>query len=80
MTGAPPRKNLDVLIQAGRVQKIATHIAAPAGARVIPAHGKFLSPAYGTCTCMFGMPTSPSHFSSRTASLAFATWEGTLKT
>lgn len=44
VTGAPPRTNVDVLIHAGHIQKITNHIAAPAGARVIPARGKFLIP------------------------------------
>src|SRR5215472_11923618 len=71
MTGASPRKNLDVLIHAGRIQKIATHIAAPAMCESFRRVGNSLFPASGTCTCTFGMPTSPSHSSSRTASLAF---------
>jgi hypothetical protein len=44
MTGAPARKDVDVLIHSAHIQKIANHIAAPAAARVIPARGKFLIP------------------------------------
>jgi len=44
MTDAPPRKDIDVLIHAGHLQKIATRIAAPAGARIISGRGRFVIP------------------------------------
>jgi hypothetical protein len=46
-SGAPSRKGvdvLDVLIRGSRIEKIASHISAPRGARVVPGEGKFLIP------------------------------------
>ncbi len=43
-TSAPARRNVDVLTQGDRIEKIAPHIPAPPGARVILARGQFLIP------------------------------------
>lgn len=43
-TGAPPRTGVDVLIYGNRIEKIASHISPPRGARVVHADGKFLIP------------------------------------
>ena len=43
-TGAPPHKGVDVLIRGNRIEKIASHVSPPRGARVIRADGKFLIP------------------------------------
>lgn len=43
-TGAPARKDVDVLIRGPRIEKVARHIAAFPGAALIQARGKFLLP------------------------------------
>jgi hypothetical protein len=43
-TGVPARRNVDVLICGDRIEKIAPHIPAPPGTRVILARGQFLIP------------------------------------
>jgi hypothetical protein len=43
-TGDPARRNVDVLTRGDRIEKIAPHIPAPAGTRVIQARGQFLIP------------------------------------
>lgn len=43
-TGAPARKDVDVLIRGGRIDRIARHIAAPSSPATIQARGRFLIP------------------------------------
>lgn len=43
-TGAPARKDVDVLIRGSRIEKVAQHIAAPPGATLLQGSGKFLVP------------------------------------
>lgn len=43
-TGAPARRNVDVLIRGDRIQRMAAHISVASGTRVIEAHGQFLIP------------------------------------
>lgn len=44
VAGAPPRKGVDVLIRGHRIERIASRISLPHGARLLPADGKFLVP------------------------------------
>src|SRR5687768_17058848 len=45
-TGAAPVANATVIIRGGRITAIGPRAAVPAGARVIPAEGKFLLPGF----------------------------------